>query len=148
MADIIKAYKVSYAPHSESAPTTFTEFKNCIRGLPNFFTDPDTVDTTTIDNTVKTSIPGLSGGEAYGFTVAINDEFLTAHETMVENQTASEKGSFWIEVQLTNRKQKIIMQCTTVTNLPTPEGSAGDLDEITWNVYLQSDPIVSKITTI
>lgn len=147
MADIIKGYKVSYAAYSATKPTSdWIELANCIRSLPNFFTDPEAVDTTCIDNTVKTSVPGLSGGAAYAFKVAVNKEFLTAHAAMVADQTADAKGSFWIQVELTNRGKKLTFPATTVLQLPTPEGAAGALDEITWNVYMNGNPEIEDIT--
>jgi hypothetical protein len=146
MADIIKGYKVSYAPYAASAPITgFIELKNCVKSLPNFFPDPDEVDTTTIDKTVKTSIPGLSGGKAYPFKVDVDKDFLTAHAAMVADQIMTEKGSFWLQIEMTNRGKMITFPATTVLQLPTPEGEAGALDEITWNVYMQDDPDVADI---
>jgi len=146
MSDIIKGYKVSYAPFAAAAPTTgFVELKDCIKSLPNFFPDPDEVDTTTIDKTVKTSIAGLSGGKAYPFKVNVDDAFLTAHAAMVADQTGTDKGSFWLQVEMTNRKKMITFPATTVLQLPTPEGEAGALDEITWNVYMQGDPKIDSI---
>lgn len=145
MADIIKGYKISYAPHSASTPTTWTELKGCVRSLPNFFPEPDTQDTTTVDMTMKTSIEGLSGGESYNFTIAPNEEFLTAHTAMVTDQHDSKKGYFWMKVELTNRKQQITGKFTTVTYLPTPEGSAGDLDEVDVPFYAYEDLTVSPI---
>lgn len=147
MPSIIKGYKVSWASYSVTKPTTWTELKSCIRNLPNFFPDPDTQDTSTVDNITPTSIPAASAGEAFGFTVAPNFEFLDAHEAMVTDQLDDSKGSFWLEIQLTNRKQKITGQFRTVEFLPTPEGAFGELDEITWNVYPASDLIVEPITT-
>lgn len=145
MAALIKGYKVEYAPYSASAPTTWTELTACIRNLPNFFPEPDTVDVTTVDMNNQASMPGLPGGESYGFTVAINNAFLTAHTAMVTDQNDGEKGFFWMRVQLTNRGQQIIGKFKTVDFLPTPEGAAGDLDEITWPVYPQGDLAVSTI---
>lgn len=146
MADIIKGYKVKYAPYAAEKPTTgWIELTRCIRSLPNFFPDPEVVDTTTVDNEVKTSIPGLTGGEAFGFTVAVNKAFLTAHAAMVTDQIDDLKGSFWLEIEMTNRGEKITFPATTVIQLPTPEGEAGTLDEITWNVYMQGDPVVAAI---
>ena len=146
MPDIIKSYKVKWAPFAAEIPTTgFTELKDCIKSLPNFFPDPDEVDTTTIDKSVKTSIPGLSGGKAYPFKVLVDAAFLTAHAAMVTDQIAAAKGSFWIQVEMTNRGKMITFPATTVTQLPTPEGEAGAIDEITWNVYMQDDPVVAAI---
>lgn len=147
MAGLIKGYHVRWAPYSSSKPTTWTELSNCIRALPNFFPDPDTVDTTTVDNVTPTSIPGMSAGEAYGFTVAPNKEFLDAHAEMVTEQLDDSKGSFWMQIDMTNRGQRIEGQFTTVEYLPTPEGNAGELDEITWNVYASSDLSVTPITS-
>lgn len=136
---IIKGYKIAYAPHAEIAPEAgageWVELKNCIRSMPNFFPDPDTIDTSTVDNLTPTSIPGWSAGEAFGFTVAPTEGFLAGHKAMVADQKNDTKGYFWLKVEMTNRKQRIIGKFTTVEYLPTPEGSAGDLDEITWNVY-------------
>lgn len=146
MADIIKGYKVKYAPFSATKPTEWTELTDCVRTMPNFFTDPEAVATTCIDHMQKHSVPGMTGGEAYGFKVAINKVFLEAHKTMVENQEGADKGSFWLEVEMTNRGQKVTGQFTTVKYLPTPEGEAGALDEITWNVYPVSDIELSDIT--
>jgi len=146
MPDIIKKYKVSYAPFAAEAPTTgFIELKDCIKSLPNFFPDPDEVDTTTVDKSVKTSIPGLSGGKAYAFKTLVNAAFLTAHEAMIADQTAVAKGSFWLQVEMPNRGKMITFPATTVTQIPTPEGEAGALDEITWNVYMQDDPKIDPI---
>lgn len=146
MPDIIKSYKVSYAPFAAEVPTTgFIPLTNCIRSLPNFFPDPDEVDTTTIDKSVKTSIPGLSGGKAFPFKVAVDAAFLTAHAAMAADQTGVDKGSFWLQIEMTNRGKMITFPATTVLQLPTPEGEAGALDEITWNVYMQGDPITAAI---
>lgn len=148
MPDIIKKYKVSWAPFSDTKPTTFTELKNCIRNLPNFFPDPETLDTSTVDNETPTSIPAAAAGEAYAFTVAPNMDFLDAHKSMVTDQLDDAKGTFWLEVQMTNRKQKLTGQFRTVEYLPTPEGAFGELDEITWNVYAASDISIEPITSI
>jgi len=145
MAAIIKGYKVEHAPHSATAPTEWAELKGCIRNLPNFFPESDTVDTSTVDTNNATSIPGLPGGESYPFTVAVNNEFLTAHTAMVADQNDDEKGFFWLKVTLTNRGQTITGKFRTVDFLPTPEGAAGDLDEITWPVYPQGDLTVAAI---
>lgn len=147
---IIKGYKICYAPYAASAPeaaaTEWVELKNCIRSMPNFFPDPDTIDTSTVDNLTPTSIPGWSAGEPYGFTVAPTEGFLAAHKAMVQDQKDDSKGFFWMKIEMTNRKQRIIGAFTTVEYLPTPEGSAGDLDEITWNVYAAKDMALSDIT--
>lgn len=145
---IIKGYHISWAPYSASAPTeesAWTELKNCIRSMPNFFPDPDTVDTSTVDNLTPTSIPGWTAGEAYSFTVAPTYPFFQAHMQMVEEQSDSAKGYFWLRIDLTNRGQRLEGKFTTVDYLPTPEGNAGDLDEISWNVYSQSDLIPTEI---
>lgn len=147
---IIKGYKICYAPYAASAPEAageeWVELKNCIRNLPNFFPDPDTIDTSTVDNLTPTSIPGWSAGEAFGFTVAPTEGFLTAHKAMVTDQKDDMKGYFWMKVEITNRKQRLIFKATTVENIPTPEGAAGDLDEVTWNVYAADNITTSDIT--
>lgn len=147
MADIIKGYKVSYAAFSAETPTTWTDLAGCVRNLPNFFPEPDTVDTTTIDMTQRTSIAGLEGQESYPLTICPNTAFMTAHAAMVSDQTTSGKGSFWMKFELTNRNQKIIGKFKTVEKLPTPEGGAGDLDEVDVPFYPQGDLAVSAITT-
>lgn len=149
MAAIIKSYVVEWSEYAATEPQdgadTWHKMEHCIRNLPNFFPDPDTVDSTCVTDANKTSLPGLPGGEAYAFTVAPDDDFLTAHEAMVEEQIAEEKGSFWLRVKMPNRGQYVVGQFTTVEYLPTPEGAAGELDEVTWNVYPASDILVKPI---
>lgn len=138
---IIKGYHISYAPYSATEPEdgAWIEIKNTIRALPNFFPDPDTIDTSTVDNTMPTSIAGWSSGEAYGFTVAPTTQFMAALKAMISDQQDDEKGYFWLRVDITNRNQRLTGKFTTVDYLPTPEGNAGDLDEVTWNVYAVED---------
>lgn len=149
MASIIKSYIVEWAEFSATEPTedppTWKPLNHCIRNLPNFFPDPETVDATCVTDANKTTLPGLPGGEAYAFTVAPDAEFLAAHELMVTEQTTAEKGSFWLRVKMPNRGQYVVGRFTTVEYLPTPEGAAGELDEVTWNVYPASDIDVKKI---
>jgi hypothetical protein len=146
MAAIIKDYIVEWAPYSATPPTTgWNELKHSIRSMPNVFPDPDTVDVTTIDMSSRATIPGMSGGDALGFTVAVNLEFLTAHEEMFTEQIDPLKGYFWIRITMTNRRQRISIPATTVENLPTPEGEAGSVDEVTWNVYTHHDPVVESM---
>lgn len=139
MASLIKEYVVEWSEFSATEPTdsedTWHKLDGCIRNLPNFFPDPDTVDTTCVTDKNSTSIPGMPGGEVYAFTVAVNTAFLDAHASMVEEQTTEAKGSFWLRVKMPSRGKYVVGQFTTVENLPTPEGAAGELDEITWNVY-------------
>lgn len=144
---IIKEYVIEWAPYSATKPTTWNKLRHCIRNLPNFFPDPDTLDTSTVDNKTPTSIPAASAGEAFGFTVAPNDEFLEAHTSMVADQLDDSKGPFWLRIQLTNRKQQVTGQFTTVEYLPTPEGAFGELDEITWNVYAASDLEIESVAS-
>lgn len=144
---ITKGYKVKWAPFSEAAPTTWEALENCIRKLPNFFPDPENVDNSVVTNTMKTSEPGVSGGEALAFTVAVIREFLEAHAEMVTEQEDDQKGFFWMEVEFPNRGTKVTFKAKTVTNLPTPENELGSLDEITWNVYPQGDIAESKIVS-
>lgn len=152
MASIIKQYVVEWSEYSDTEPTdeaaTWHKLEDCIRNLPNFFPDPESVDSTCVTNKNKTSIPGLTGGEVYAFTVAPDTAFLAAHESMIEEQTAEEKGSFWLRVKMPNRGQYVVGQFTTVEYLPTPEGSAGELDEVTWNVYPASDILVKPIPAV
>lgn len=142
---ITQGYKVKWAPYAASAPSEWQMLENCIRNLPNFFPDPETVDNSVVTNTMKTSEPGVSGGEALAFTVAVTKAFLDAHADMVTEQEDDAKGSFWMEVEFPNRGTKVTFQAKTVTNLPTPENELGSLDEITWNVYPQGDIVESKI---
>lgn len=144
---ITKGYRVKWAPFSATAPTTWEALENCIRKLPNFFPDPESVDNSVVTNTMKTSEPGVSGGEALAFTVAVIREFLEAHAEMVTEQADDKKGFFWMEVEFPNRGTKVTFKAKTVTNLPTPENELGSLDEITWNVYPQGDIAESKIVS-
>ncbi len=146
MPSIIREYAIEWAPYSATEPTTWNKLERCIRNLPNFFPDPETIDTSTVDNKTPTSIPAAASGEAYGFTVAPNKEFLDAHESMITDQLDDTKGSFWLRVKLTNRGQYVTGQFRTVEYLPTPEGAFGELDEITWNVYAASDLSVTPVS--
>lgn len=143
---IVKAYVIEWAPYSPTVPTTWSKLERCIRNLPNLFPDPETIDTSTVDNKTPTSIPAAATGDALGFTVAPNAEFLAAHAAMVSDMLDDAKGSFWMRITLTNRKQQITGQFTTVEYLPTPEAGFGDLDEITWNVYAASDLTVTAVS--
>ena len=149
MASIIKGYVVEWSEFAATEPQdgakTWHKLDHCIRNMPNFFPDPENVDTTCITDKTKTSIPGMTGGEAYAFTVAVSPEFLEAHASMVEEQNTPAKGSFWLRVKMPNRGQYVVGQFTTVDYLPTPEGAAGELDEVTWNVYPFSDIEVKDI---
>lgn len=148
MPSIIKEYVIEWAPYSATTPSSWTALEHCVRNLPNFFPDPETVDTSTVDNKTPTSIPAASAGEAYAFTVAPNKEFLDAHAAMVSDQLDDSKGSFWLRIKLTNRGQYVTGQFRTVEYLPTPEGAFGELDEITWNVYAASDLTVTPVGSI
>lgn len=139
---IVKEFVVQYAPFSAeepALPAEWKDLKDCIRKCPNFFPDPENVDNSVVTNSMKTSEPGVSGGEAFAFTVKVTDEFLDAHAEMVTEQTAKEKGSFWLRVKFPERGTMVTYKAKTVTHLPTPEGELGSLDEITWNTYAQGD---------
>jgi len=147
MPDIIKSYKVSYAPYAAIAPTTgFLPLTNCIKSLPNFFPDPDDVDTSVVTNEGATSMAGIEKAAAFDFKVLVDADFLTAHTAMVTDQSDSAKGFFWMQIELTNRKQSITFKATTVKYLPTPEGELGALDSITWKVYKQADAVIAALS--
>jgi hypothetical protein len=147
MAAIIQSYKVAYAPYAAEVPTTgFIELKDCIKSLPNFFPDPDDVDTSVVTNKGATSIPGIEKAAAFDFKVLVDLDFLTAHTSMVSDQSDSAKGYFWMQITLTNRKQVITFPATTVTYLPSPEGELGAVDSITWKVYKYADAEITALT--
>ena len=148
MADVIKNYKVEYAPYAEAAPTTgFVELKDCIRSIPNLFPTPDAVDTSSVTNGRGTSIPGVAKAEAFTFKVAPDTAFLTAHTAMVTDQNDSTKGFFWMRVTFPQRGYTVTFPAKTVDELATPSGELGALDEVDWPVYPQEDPVKAAIAS-
>lgn len=141
MADVIKNYKVAYAPYAATAPTTgFVELKDCIRSIPNLFPTPDAVDCSVVTNSRPSSVPGVPKAEAYTFKVAPNAAFLTAHTAMVTDQNNAAKGYFWMQITYPQRGYTVTFPAKTVDELATPSGALGALDEVDWPVYPQADP--------
>lgn len=142
MANVVKNYKVEYAPFAASAPTTtgWTALDNCIRSIPNLFPVPDAVDCSVVTNSRPSSVPGVPKSEAYTFKVAPDAAFLTAHTAMVSDQNDAAKGYFWMRITFPQRGYTVTFKAKTVDELATPSGSLGALDEIDWPVYPQNDP--------
>lgn len=142
MPDIIRGYHIRWAPYSESKPTTgWTEMVHKIRALPDMFPEPETIDVSTVDNLTPTSIPGPPAGDAYSFTVAPDPEFLTMHRAMYTDQIDTDKGYFWMQIDITNRDQRLEFPARTTQYLSTPDGNFGDLDEVSWLVYPAGDVV-------
>jgi hypothetical protein len=147
MPSVIKAFVVEYAPYAATAPTTtgWVKIENAIRSVPNLFPAPDAVDTSVVTNSRATSVPGVAKAEAYGFKVAPDAAFLTAHTAMVTDQSDAAKGFFWMRVTYPARGYTVTFKAKTVDELPTPDGELGKLDEIDWPVYPQADPVKAAI---
>mgnify|MGYP000889787510 CR=1 FL=1 len=149
MASVIKNFIVEYAPFAETAPTdtTWVKLEHCIRSVPNLFPTPDAVDASVVTEDVASSTPGVEKAEAFTFKVAPNPEFLAAHEAMVTDQSSPDKGYFWMRVTYPYRGYTVTFKATTVTNLATPDGNQGALDEVDWPVYSQGERTKAPITT-
>jgi hypothetical protein len=149
MASVIKSFIVEYAPFSATAPTdeTWVSIQHSIRSIPNLFPAPDAVDCSVVTDDAASSIPGVEKAEAFTFKVAPDADFLTAHEAMVTDQSDPEKGYFWMRVTYPARGYTVTFKATTVTNLATPDGNQGALDEVDWPVYPQGERMKAAIAT-
>lgn len=146
MADVIKSFIVEYAPHSATAPASWTKIEHSVRSIPNLFPIPDAVDCSVVTDDRASTVAGVEKAEALTFKIAPDLAFLAAHTAMVTEQNNPEKGYFWMRITYPKRGYSVTFKATTVDELATPSGELGALDEIDWPVYSQGDKAKAAIT--
>lgn len=147
-AQLISGATFSYAEGSALEPTSWTTLNNTITDLPEMFTKPDTVDTTTIDNTTQTNIPGLSGGDSLDFGVLINETLINAHATMYASQNNEAKGDAWFKLEYAAPvSRKMIWRGSVPEHITQAGGKATDLLTGTLSIYPSTDIEESAVST-
>jgi hypothetical protein len=118
---------------------SWVKLENLIINIPELFSKPDTVDTTTINNTNLTNIPGLSGGDSLDFETLVNDAMYSAYALMlVMSNTPATKG-LWFKLVFDDPGRDIIWGATIPTNLIISGGAGADLNKGILATYPTTD---------
>ncbi len=141
-AELISGAMLSYAlaevgtPDVE--PSTYTNLENTITTIPELFSKPDTVDTTTIDNASQTSIPALPGGDSLDFGVLLGAALYTLHATIVTADTTI--GGTWYKLTFDAPLSRVIsFRAISAANIIINGGGGADLNEGVLALYPSSD---------
>lgn len=141
-AQLISGAVLSYAladnvtPDDE--PATYTAITGAITSIPEMFSKPDTVDTTTIDNTTQTSIPALPGGDSLDFGVLLESDIYTAHAAIVASDLAN--GNTWYKLDFAAPLSRTIKWRGAVAdNIVINGGASADLAEGVMPIYPSTD---------
>lgn len=131
-AQLIAGAMLSYALADNATPdvepTTYTDVENVITSIPEIFTKPDTVDTTTIDNTTQTSIPGLSGGDSLDFGVLLNTGIYTIHDSITASDIAN--GDTWYKLTFdAPLSREVKWRGSVADHIVINGGAAADLNQ-------------------
>ena len=149
---IAKGYRIFYAPYAENMPTfnsdVWIEVTDTFVSLPNFFPTGDSIDTTTLDKVMKTSIEGMAGAENYVCNCHYTDQLAAMHYQMVSDKYEPGKGYSWLKFEFTNRQIAVIGKFTSVLYLPTPEVSAGELDDIDFTLFSQGHEYIQYTNSL
>lgn len=140
-ARLISGATLGYAlGDATSTPaTTFTDLENVVISLPELFSKPDTIDTTTINNTSLTNIPALSGGDSLDFEVLVNDDMYAYHAAIYAGQIAEATGPCWFQLKFVAPARTITWQGVVPTNLIINGGGGADLNQGVLAIYPSSD---------
>lgn len=148
-AQLISGAKFYYADGdgTDTEPVTWTVLDDVITELPEFFSKPDTVDTTTINNTTQTNIASLSGGDSLDFGVLLNDALYTAHAAMKASQDDEAKGDSWFKIEFSAPiSRKMTWRGSVSDNVVIAGGAAADLLAGTLPVYPSTDIVEAAIS--
>lgn len=138
-AQLISGATVSYAVGAETEPTVWVLLKDIITDLPEMFSKPDTVDTTTVDNISQTNIAGMTGGDSLDFGVLLNSDLYTAHEAMLASQNGAQ-GAPWFKIEyLAPVSRKMTWRGTVANNVTQKGGKGADVLAGTLSVYPATD---------
>lgn len=119
--------------------TLFIEMEEVIVSIPEFYSKPDTIDTTTINNTTLTNIPALSGGDSLDFTVLVNDSMYAYHAAIYAAQIAEATGPCWFQLKFASPARTITWQGVVPSNLVINGGGGADLNQGVLAIYPSSD---------
>ena len=117
---------------------TWVLLEDLIINIPELFSKPDTVDTTTINNTTLTNIPALSGGDSLDFETLINDAIYTAYAAMVAAQNNTSEG-LWFKLTFDEPARDIVWGGVLPTNLIISGGGGADLNKGILAIYPTTD---------
>lgn len=141
-AQLFSGAVLSYAEGdgTSTEPLTFTDVLGIVTSIPEMFSKPDTVDTTTIENTTQTNIPALPGGDSLDFGVLLADGTYAIHTILKTAQSDQAKGPSWFKLTFAEPLGLIVTwQGTVANNLTINSGASGDLMQGILAIYPSSD---------
>jgi hypothetical protein len=147
-AQLVSGATLSYAVgNGTSTAPAFTAMANMITSLPEFFSKPDTVDTTTVDNLTQTNIPALTGGNSLDFGILLNAATYAVHAALLAGQIDTEKGPSWFKLVFTAPlSRSVTWQGSVASNLTINSGGASDLMQGILAVYPSSNLTEAAVT--
>jgi len=129
------------------AAISWVKLENLIINIPELFTKPDTVDTTTINNTSLTNIPALSGGDSLDFETLVNDAMYTAYGLMYTMSNTPLTKGLWFKLTFDEPARDIVWSATIPSNLIISGGGSADLNKGILATYPSSDLTDTATTT-
>lgn len=139
-AQLISGAMLSYglADGTDTEPVSYVDIENIITSLPEMFSKPDTVDTTTIDNTTQTNIPGLAGGDSLDFGVLLGSALYTLHATIAASDDSD--GDTWYKLTFpAPLGREFKWRGRVAENIIFNGGQAADLAEGIMPIYPSTD---------
>lgn len=148
-AQLISGAILSYALAENATPdvepVTYTDIMDTVTSLPEMYTKPDTVDTTTVDNKTQTNIPGLSGGDSLDFGVLLGPDIYTTHGAIVASDVAN--GDTWYKLTFdAPLNREIKWRGRMIENIVINGGPAGNLNEGVMAIFPSTDLGESTVT--
>lgn len=142
-AQLISGAMLSYvlADGTDVDPGTYTDIADMVTSIPELYSKPDTVDTTTVDNTTQTNIPGLSGGDSLDFGVLLSPELYTLHALILASQEDTVTGgNTWFKLTFdAPLSRNITWRGAVSDNVVVNGGQSADLAEGVLPIYPSTD---------
>lgn len=143
-AQLISGAMLSYtlADGTDVLPVTgYVDIADMVTSIPEIFSTPDTVDTTTIDNSTQTSIPALPGGESLDFGVLLSPELYILHALLLASQVDTVSGgNTWFKLTFdAPLSRNITWRGVIPDNVVINGGASADLAEGVLPIYPSTD---------